>query len=348
MKHGSSIESLGVYIPNRVLSTKDLEGRLKLSRPLRLELLTGIRERRECESGEDSLTLGEEAALDCLSSSKYDSNDIEMIIYSAITRYVGGLKHLYEPAVSILLKERLGCENAICFDLTNACAGMLSAFHVASDFIERGMVKNCLVISGEYITSLAHNAIEHIKTPDSPQIASLTLGDAGGAAILSRCMPEEGIASSKFVTLADYSELCMAYLSPTQTGGIMETRMKEIHEASIIHAPEVMEEALSEAGLSLDQIDFLIPHQTSKQAIRSGKEYFTKYFGKMASNVVINLSEFGNTASTSHVLALHKLLGEGRVKRGDRIMLLSFASGLVIGAMIFVINDLADKYGSNY
>ena len=140
----------------------------------------------------------------------------------------------------------------------------------------------------------------------------------------------------------------MAYLSPTHPGGIMETSMREIHEASIHHAPKVIEEALSEAGLSLDQIDFLIPHQTSKLAIKAGKDYFTRYFGKMASHVVVNLPNLGNTASTSHTLALYQLLREGRIKRGDRIMLLSFASGLVIGAMIFVIHELADRYGSNH
>lgn len=348
MRHGSCIESLGVYLPERILTTKDLEEQLKLSKALRLEILTGICERRVCDSGEDSLVLAENAALDCLSFSKYQSSDVEMIIYSAITRYVGGLKHLYEPAVSILLKEKLGCEKAICFDITNACAGMLTAFHVASDFIERGVVENCLVVSGEYISSLSHNAVEHIQTPDGLQIASLTLGDAGGAAILTRSLPAEGITSSKFVTLADYSELCMAYLSPTFPGGVMETSMREIHEASIHHAPKVIEEALTEAGLSLDQIDFLIPHQTSKLAIRAGKDYFTRYFGKMASHVVINLPKLGNTASTSHTLALYQLLSEGRIKRGDRIMLLSFASGLVIGAMIFVIHELADRYGSNH
>jgi len=346
MKYGSSIESLGVSIPEEVLSSRDLVKRLKISTSLKLELMTGIKERRICAPGEDSLTLAEDAALDCLKHSKYDSGQIEMIIYCAITKYVGGLRHLYEPAMSLLLKKKLGCEGAISFDITNACAGMLSGFHIASDFIERGVVENCLVVSGEYITSLSQNAVENIRTKDDPQIASLTLGDAGGAAILSRSSFEEGIASSRFETFGAYSDLCMAYLSPNQRGGIMKTRMKEIHDASISHAPKVMERALDEAGLSLDQIDFLIPHQTSSHAIRAGYVHFSKYFGKMAGKVVVNLSGMGNTASTSHTLALYKLLRERTIQRGDRIMLLSFASGLVIGVVIFTIHQLADRYGS--
>lgn len=348
MKYGSKIESLGIYLPEQILTTEELEDRLHLSGPLKLELLTGIKERRECGPGEDSLVLAERAALDCLTYSRYHSHEVEMIIYCSITRYLGGLNHQYEPAISILLKEKLGCEKALCFDITNACAGMLTAFHLASDFIERGVVENCLIVSGEYITSLTHNAIEHIRSSDSPQIASLTLGDAGGAAILDRSSPGEGIASSKFVTLADYSELCMAFLSPTQAGGIMETSMKEIHQASIRHAPGLVEAVLSEAKLSLDQIDFVIPHQTSKLAIRAGQDHFRQYFGKMASHVVVNLPRLGNTASTSHILALYQILREGRVKKGDRVLLLIFASGLVIGAMVFVIHELADRYGSDH
>lgn len=348
MKYGSCIESLGVYLPEQVLSTRNLVKSLNIQKTLKLELMTGIRERRICGPGEDSLVLAERASLDCLKYSKYDAGKIEMVIYCAITKYVDGLKHVYEPALSLLLKNRLGCEGAISFDITNACAGMLNGFLIASNFIEQGLVENCLVVSGEYITSLSQNAVDHISSRDDSQIASLTLGDAGGAAILSRSAVMDGFTSSGFETFAEYSDLCMAYLSPTQPGGIMKTSMKEIHEASISHAPKVLEKVLDEAGLSLDQIDFLIPHQTSRHAIRAGYVHFSKYFGKITGTVVVNLSGMGNTASTSHTLALYKLLKEGKIHRGDRVLLISFASGLVIGAMIFVIHDLADRYGSDF
>jgi 3-oxoacyl-[acyl-carrier-protein] synthase-3 len=127
----------------------------------------------------------------------------------------------------------------------------------------------------------------------------------------------------------------------------METHMKEIHKASISHAPQVMEEALAAAGLKLDQIDMIIPHQTSRHAIRAGYTHFSEHFGKFQAKVGVNLSKMGNTASTSHVLAMYRFLKEGKIKEGDRIMLLSFASGLVVGVMIFQIQNLADRYGSN-
>ena len=347
MSLGSRIESIGVLIPERIMSTASIVDKLKLQRPLKLELMTGISERRVCSETEDSLTLALGAARDCLGHSSIVRGEIEMIIYCAISRYVDGLKHVYEPAMSLLVKDQLGLRQAIGFDISNACAGMLTGIHIGSDFIERGVVGNCMVVSGEYISSLSQNAMENIRSSLSPEIASLTLGDAGGAFLLcSTDSDKERINVSKFVTLGRYSDLCIGYQCNKQEGGVMETKMKRIHEASIQHAPAIIENALAEAGLHLDQIDHIIPHQTSRQAIRAGREHFTKYFGAMAKNIVINLEKVGNTASTSHALALYSLLKGKQIKQGDRIMLLSFASGLVIGVIIFSIHSLVDQYGS--
>ena len=349
MNIGSRIESIGVYIPERIMTTSSLVDQLNLSRSLKLELLTGICERRICSETEDSLVLALKATKDCLNHSSVKSEDVEMIIFCAISRYVDGLKNVHEPAISLMLKEKLGMDRAMGFDITNACAGMLTGIHIGTDFIERGEFNNCLVVSGEYITSLSQNAVNNIDSQTSPEIASLTVGDAGGAVLLCKTHSDkEKISVSKFVTLGNYSDLCIGYQSKKQPGGIMKTEMKQIHQASIKHAPAIIEKALSEAGLAMGQIDCLIPHQTSKQAIRAGREHIGAYFGEMAREVIINLEKVGNTASTSHVLALYKLLKEKRLKKGERVMFLSFASGLVIGVMIFTIQDLIDKYGIDH
>lgn len=346
MSIGSRIESIGVYIPERIMTTSSIVDRLKLPGSLKLELMTGISERRVCSETEDSLVLALEATKDCLKHSSIKSEDIKMIIFCAISRYVGGLKYVFEPAISLMLKEKLGMDRAIAFDISNACAGMLTGMHIGTVFIERGEVNNCLVVSGEYITSLSQNAVNNIKSNTSSEIASLTVGDAGGAMFLCKThSDEEKICVSKFVTLGKYCDLCIGYQSNKQAGGIMETQMKPIHDASIRHAPSIIEEALSEAGLKMSQIDCLIPHQTSKQAIRAEREHIGAYFGEMAKEVIINLEMVGNTASTSHALAMCKLLKEKSLKKGDRVMLLSFASGLVIGVIIFTIQSLTDQYG---
>ncbi|MEN8230337.1 MAG: 3-oxoacyl-[acyl-carrier-protein] synthase III C-terminal domain-containing protein [Bacteroidota bacterium] len=349
MSLGSRIESIGVYLPERIVTTSSIADRLRISGSLKLELITGISERRVCSETEDSLVLALEAAKDCLRHSSIIAENVEMIIFCAISKYVDGLKHVYEPAISFMIKEKLGMERAICFDISNACAGMLTGMHIGTDFIERGEVSNCLVVSGEYITSLSQNAVSNIKSHTSPEIASLTVGDAGGALLLCKThSEEEKIVVSKFVTLGKYCDLCIGYQSNKQPGGIMETEMKQIHNASIRHAPSIIEEALSEAGLKLGQIDCLIPHQTSKLAIKAGRDHIGAYFGEMARKIIINLDKVGNTASTSHMLALYKLLKEKRLHKGERVMLLSFASGLVIGVMIFTIQNLTDQYGIDH
>jgi len=349
MNVGSRIESVGVYVPEKIMSSSSIVDRMKLSRSLKLELMTGISERRVCSDKEDSLVLALEATRVCLKHSSVKSEDVEMVIYCAISKYIDGLKHIYEPAISSMLKKELGMTRAIGFDISNACAGMLTGIHVGKDFIERGEVDNCLVVSGEYITSLSQNAVDNIKSPLSSELASLTLGDAGGAIMLSKTYSvEERISVSKFVTLSDYSNLCIGYQSKKQAGGIMETHMKQIHDAALHHAPAIVEEALSEAGLKMDEIDCFIPHQTSRQAILAGHEHFESHFGTITGEVIINLQKVGNTASTSHALAIYNHLKEKRFNKGDKVMLLSFASGLVIGVMIFSLQSLVDKYGIDH
>ena len=125
----------------------------------------------------------------------------------------------------------------------------------------------------------------------------------------------------------------------------MRTRARKIHDVSIKDSGPIVQEALKSSGLSFDQIDFLIPHQTSRSAIISGSRHYAEYFGARPGQVVINLKEYGNTASTSHFLSLYNLLMSKRFKLGDRIMLLCFASGLIIGVVIFSMTKMVERYG---
>ncbi len=234
MIRGCRIESIGVKIPDRKVTTSDITSRLKLPYPLKLELITGINSRRFCNEKEDSLSLATEAAIDCLNHSRYNYEEIEMIISCSISKYVNGLNHFYEPPLSLLIKEKIGNKTAINFDISNACAGMITGLHIARNFISGGRVKNCMVVSGEYISSLCMNAVKNIDSPRSGELASLTLGDAGAAIILTETTtPGDAISISGIVTLSRYSKLCNGFQSINQPGGFMTTRMKEMHDVSI-------------------------------------------------------------------------------------------------------------------
>ncbi|HPR74095.1 MAG TPA: 3-oxoacyl-[acyl-carrier-protein] synthase III C-terminal domain-containing protein [Bacteroidales bacterium] len=348
MNLGCKIESIGVRLPEKTVTTFEIVNRLRKSKPFKLELITGISERRVCSDNEDTLSLALDASLDCLKYSGREGKDIDMIISTSITKYVNGLTHQYEPAISFCIKQGLGNTRALTFDITNACAGMMTGVHIANNFISRGIIENCLVVSGEYISQISNNAEKSITSPKHPEVACLTVGDAGAAVILSRSEnSEDRLLVSDMYTFSEFSALCVGYQSRKYPGAVMKTEMQRIHEVSIEYAPPLIKEALVKAGLRMKDIDFLIPHQTSITAIRSGANHFSRYFGETPGEGVINLSNTGNTASTTHFATLYKYLKEKRIDKGSKIMLLSFASGLVIGITIFSVYDLIQKYGNS-
>ena len=310
-------------------------------------MLTGIRERKICSSGEDSFSLAVDAAKDCLSFSKYRTDEIDMIINCSITKYKNGLSHLYEPTFSSLIKSAVGARKAITFDISNACAGMLTGVYLAEKFIRQGIIKTCMVVSGEYISNICDNAIKNIKTSLSAELSSLTLGDCGAAAIIERTADEKnGLIISGFTTLSKYSNLCTGRQNRNAPGGKMMTKAKKIHQAAISESVPIVREALKKSGLSFSEINWLIPHQTSRSSIISGANHYLECFGEKPGQIAVTLKETGNTASTTHFLALHKYLVEKRFNEDDYIMLLCFASGLIIGTVIFKMNDMVYRYGN--
>lgn len=331
--------SIGVGLPEKELSTQEILSRIKLPGKFKFELLTGIKSRKVCSSDQDSLSLAIEAARDCLANSPLEKQDIEMVISCSITKYRNGNDQTWEPAFSFLIKSALDAPQALSFDISNACAGMLTGVYIAHDFIQRGVVKNCMVVSGEYISSLIAHAVKSIKTPNSQEFASLTVGDAGAAVILEASDNQEGqIQLFGFESFTQHNKLCLARPRKGLPGAGMKTKAKAIHEVSIEKSVPIVRDALKAFGISYSDIDFLLPHQTSRSAILAGAKRYAKEFGGQPGEVIINLSENGNTASTSHFISLHQYLKQGKFKPKDKIMLLSFASGLVIGVVLFEIH----------
>jgi 3-oxoacyl-[acyl-carrier-protein] synthase III len=341
-------ESIGMKMPEKVLTTQELIGKIKIPGLNKFGLLTGISERRVCSANDDSFSLALGATRDCLSYSRYMPEEIDMIINCSITKYRNGLSHQYEPTFSVLIKDAIGAKRAITFDISNACAGMLTGVYIAKNYIKLGLIKTCLIVSGEYISNISDHAVKNIRTPLSLEFSSLTVGDGGAAVILERSVnDEEGLIMSGFSTLSHYSNLCIGRQNRKSPGGRMKTRAQRIHQVSIDESTSIVKSALEENGLTFDKIDYLIPHQTSRSSILSGANHYSQYFGEKPGQLVINLKETGNTASTTHFLALYKYLTENHFKVNDKIMLLCFASGLIIGVVIFKMNEMVYRYGNN-
>lgn len=337
-------ESLGLKLPERRLSTRELLDSTAHRTRIDLERLTGIRERRVCADGEDSFTLAVAAARDCLSHSRYGPEDLEMLVCTSISRYRGGLRHQFEPPLSLDIKRAIGAQSAQNFDLSNACAGMLTGVFVLNDFIRRGAIRCGMVVSGEYISNLATNAARQIRSIMSRKLASLTLGDAGAAAIVERAPGGTGITFAGFTTLAEHSRLCIGMPASIGPGGAMNTKARAIHRVATEDAPVLLAEALGEIGIGLSDVDYLIPHQTSARAIKKGARELAARLGASPKHVVENVSERGNTASTTHFVALYEYLEANRFKKGDRVLLLALASGLEVGVVVFEMDQLMERY----
>jgi len=345
----SRIESVGVRLPEQRLGTRELMERCRRAARVDLETLTGIRERRVCREGEDSMSLAIDAAWDCLSRSRHQPADLDVLISCSISKYVDGLSLRVEPALSLAIKEALGASHCHNFDVTNACAGMLTGVSILDAMVRSGRVRCGMVVSGEYITHIADNAARSVRSIASRQLASLTVGDSGAAVIVDRADPaEECIRACEFVTLAEHSELCIGKPFDGGPGGVMHTRAKKLHHEAIAHASSTIRRALGRAGWGIEDVDFVIPHQTSVRAIRAGRKRCTSELGGWARETVENLESFGNTASTTHFVALHRLLGEGRMRPEDRVLLLCFASGIVIGAVAFTVGALGGAHARSH
>lgn len=339
-------ESVGRKLPERRLTTAELMATTRHHTNIDLERLTGIKERRVCGPGEDSVTLAIDAANDCLARSRYAASDLDMVISASITRHDGEVIHRFEPPLSLTVKEAIGAHDAINFDISNACAGMLTGVFLLHDFIRRGAIRRGMVVSGEHITGLGTNAARSIRNILSLQLASLTLGDAGAAVIVERA--DDGhprILLTGFTTLAEHSRLCLGLPAAHQPGAKMFTRARKIHEVAMIDGPPLIEQILEEGGLRLGDIDWLIPHQTSVRAIHAAEKVLAERLHDRPKHVVVTVDEYGNTASTTLFLALHRYLSEGRFQTGDKVLLLSVASGLEVGIVLFVMDELKETHG---
>ncbi|MFC0448847.1 3-oxoacyl-ACP synthase III family protein [Rhodococcus jostii] len=345
------VAGAGRHLPVTRLTTEDLMATTRHRTHIDLERLTGIHERRVSVGDEDSYTLATAAARDALQRSGRSAATLDAVISCSITKLRGGLTQWLEPTMSSVIAQSLGAEKAMTFDVANACAGMLTGVTVANNWIRQGIIERALVVSGEYISQLGQNAAQHIRNIMSKELASLTLGDAGAALLLERAPAgSAGIRLAGFTTVADYSRLCLAYPKGDAPGARMFTNSRAIQKAAIADTPLLLHEVLDTLGLSIHDIDHVITHQTSARAIRKGMAEMKASFGDTPRHdAVITVDRYGNTASTTHTVALVEELEAGRIRPGETVALISLASGLEIGVVLLEVDEeLVAGYGHDH
>jgi 3-oxoacyl-[acyl-carrier-protein] synthase III len=341
------IESLGVALPPNSASTSEIMAGCK-QQPFNfpLERVSGIKSRHVGGEGYFSIDLAKQAVTDCLKLSKYNPSDIDLIICCNISRVDGPDRFSFEPSTAVRLKKYFGLEHALTFDVSNACAGMFTGVYLADAFLKAGSIDRALICSGEYITHLATTAQREIEGFMDARIACLTLGDAGAAVILERGTdPEIGFKQLNLQTYGRYSPLCIGRVA--ETGGwVMHTDAVNLAEVAIKAGSKYALDQLSQAGWSPESIDHLILHQTSRTTINGAQHEISSLLNRNVFdkvNLVDNLENRGNTASTSHFVAIADQIRNQKLKSGDKAMFSISASGLTVGVGLFTYDDLPDR-----
>jgi amino acid adenylation domain-containing protein len=343
------IESLGVYLPARAATLAEVVEGCDTKIRFPLGQLTGIRSMPRVEEAEFGLGLARKAILDCLSRSKFEAADIDLLISCSISRCNGPQRFTFEPSMATTLAHELGFSNALTFDVSNACAGLFTGLAVAQAFLRVGAVERALVVSGEYISHLAATAQREIEDRFmDPRLACLTLGDSGAALLLERAETSGvGFHALDLFTLGRYSLSCIAKATDAPHGGaILFNQPLTAAEARNTPAARHALETLSGAGWVPNSGEYVILHQTSGTTLQDVMRDVNKMLRVVAlheDNTINNLAERGNTATTSHFVALMDSIRSGRIKTGDRLVFGISGSGQALGTALYTLDDLPTR-----
>src|SRR5271170_5018784 len=220
------IESLGVYLPPEITSTREvLAGCGKVSlfqhaAAKRVEQLIGIKNRRVAADSEPASEMAAKAIVKCLAASHCHPSEIDLLVYCSISRYAAPKHYVSEPGISVGLAAQFHFRNALALDISNGCAGMFTAIDIADSMIKSGLIRIAMIVSGEHITDLLKTAQKETLGYTDTRFACLTLGDAAAALILKESADSRtGFHALELYTVAQYSECCIGKPTPASHGG---------------------------------------------------------------------------------------------------------------------------------
>jgi 3-oxoacyl-[acyl-carrier-protein] synthase-3 len=342
------IESLGIELPEKVLTTEDLMRTCRRRPRLDLEKITGIVERRVAvDVYAADLAVG--AAKRALAMSRYAPEDLEAIVCTSISKHHRPDEFSFEPATAVLVRKAIGARKALVFDVVNACAGFLNGIWVLQGLIRSGAIRCGMVVTGEQNMPLAWTAAREVRHSLDRQLAALTLGDCGAAVVVDGSPDEKhGFHWLDLVTGARHDHFCYSKPSSRGTGGILITKARGLQIEGNRNFPTYLKRALDATGWDLNDVHHVIPHQVSTRAIRQGIRAVGRFMGCELPDVFLCHAEtYGNTTTASHLLALHDFILRGTIRNGQNVLLVSGASGIVISHATFTLDDLPERYLSH-
>jgi len=304
---GITLQGLGYYVPEDVLTNFDLEKMVDTSDEW-IVTRTGIKERRVAKK-ESLLDMAEKASRMALDMAKISPQDIDAIVFATITPELGF------PASACLLQGKLECERGFAFDISAACSGFLYGLEVAKGLIEGNGLKKVLLVGAEKLSSI-------VNWQD--RSTCVLFGDGAGAVVVSNEGEGEILAS---VMRSDGSAWEILY---AERCGYINMKGRELFKLAVRSMEEVCLEVLQKAGLSVEQIDLFVPHQANIRIMEALAERLNISMEKVYSNI----HKYGNTSAASIPIALTEAYLEGRLKRGDLVLMTAMGGGLTWGAML--------------
>ncbi|MFB5266530.1 beta-ketoacyl-ACP synthase III [Paenibacillus enshidis] len=316
----------GKYVPEKILTNSDLEKMVETSDEW-IVSRTGIRERHIAAPEQATSDLAYEAAVRALESAGMTAEELDLIIIATIT------PDMAFPSTACILQDKLGAKGAAAFDLSAACSGFVYGLATATSFIQAGMYRNALVIGADCLSRI---------TDYTDRNTCVLFGDGAGAVVLGEVPEGRGFKSFDLGAEGAGGPLLRLEAGGSRLPASAQTIENKLHyiymngREVFKFAVRVMGTAtdvvLGKAGLDKSDIDVFIPHQANIRIIQSAMQRLDLPEDK----VMINVDKYANTSAASIPLALVEAAEEGRMKEGDRVLMVGFGGGLTWGASVLV------------
>jgi 3-oxoacyl-[acyl-carrier-protein] synthase-3 len=319
----------GSYAPSGILTNEELAKIVETSDEW-IKTRTGIERRHICKTNESTAQLATEAAKKAIAKAGLKPEQIELIIVATIT------PEMVFPSTACFVQQNLGAKKAWAFDIAAACSGFIYSISIAQQFIESGRIHNALIVGAETLSKI---------TNYKDRTSCILFGDGAGAIVIEGRPKEKGKIQSGIIYSTMYTDgsswqalNCQAYGSRNPVSKplddpkkmFMEIKGREVYQQAVRRIVETVTECLEKCKLTLDDVKMIVSHQMNARIIESA----AKRLELPDDKIFININEYGNTSAASVPLAFDQAIREGKIQRGDIIILVAFGAGLTWGANV--------------
>ncbi|MFC4723871.1 beta-ketoacyl-ACP synthase III [Glycocaulis abyssi] len=312
----SRIAGIGTYLPERVMLNAEMSSFVDTSDEWIRER-TGISQRHIAAEGEFTSDLATHASRAALAHAGMDASEIDLIVLATAT------PDLTFPATATMVQEKLGIRHGAAFDVQAVCSGFLYALATADNFIKAGQAKNALVIGAETFSRI-------LDWTD--RTTCVLFGDGAGAMVLSSAGEGEGLIKTHLRSDGQFCDLLYVDGGPSRTKTVGHLRMQgnQVFRHAVGKIAGSMEELSELAGIPISEIDWFVPHQANQRIL----EGVAKRLSIPVEKVISTVGQHGNTSAASIPLAFDTAVKDGRIKRGDLVLMEALGGGFTWGAAL--------------